>query len=73
MRDLKQEQKQLYEEVKEAGLKPSLKVEHHKKGKILFIPVFQDEYFILSEDDKVAIRVDRLSAEAFLLLLLQDA
>ncbi len=72
MRDLKKEQRQLYEEIKEAGLSETLKVEHHKEGKILFIPISQDEFFIVWEDDKAAIRVDRLSAEALLLFLIQD-
>ncbi len=73
MRDLKKEQRQLYEEIKEAGLIATLKAEHYEKGEILFIPISQDEFFIVSEKDKVAVRVDRLSAEAFLLLLIQDA
>jgi hypothetical protein len=76
MRDLVKEQKELYKQVKEAGLKPFLVVWCEKEGTISFIPIGnknKEEFYIVWEDKGSAVRVDRMSAEALLLYLIENA
>jgi sarcosine oxidase gamma subunit len=59
MRDLVKEQKELYREVKEAGLEPVLTIKHHAEGTISIIPIGSDEFFVLFEEEQSAIRVKK--------------
>ena len=77
MRDLVKEQKELYKQVKNADLKPSLIVWCEEEGTISFIPISnknkEKEFYIVWEDKGSAVRVDRMSAEVLLLYLIENA
>ncbi len=71
-KDVLQELEELYQQVRESELKPFMVIEHQKEGIIKIIKLGSDDYIVVFERGKGAVRQSKISVEALLLFLLEE-